>query len=780
MNQIYRKKYNKYKLKYIMLKNNMLKNNMLKNNMLENSIDQKGGYANLYIDRENEIFKKNNNYLGKYILLDTQRTESLSDIVEFYKKPMMDNFKDLFTMKNVKINVDLLNNFNRNIYVDGDNKYEIVNVGGIPQFKNNLHYTILRPLSVATGAGDIYLLEKNNELNNNLPDNLPDNLVLKIFKNEVNINEIKDYLSLEIVRISDDKADWKLQNNFTDLNSTKFKNIYNFNGIKLEDLFKTNAKSHQNLDANLYLSCKNDNFSNEIIVNLSIEKILNDYSQYIEKKKQEKKQENEQIGSEVIVDNFVKYYNYFITKYNGGYRYCILMEKLDGNLASLCDTINKINLNEDNLNKLFNIFYNNIIDQILPSLSLLKNKFNMFTHTDLKVENIFYKKIEVQNKDKLKIEITEGNTQIGLYDNKYFYMNDSYYKHYIADFDKSSITYRNLRFYNDFRKSRTKYTEILAGTILSDSQNYSDRYYNFELKEEIVNSENIGDYYSITRSILQVHTEQIAMRYSMFPFFLCFDIQSLILSLLVFMPKYDDKLYKDFFQFLAKYLGVNWRVISLTYREWRDFKSINKYGGDFGQLLSPLIVNSNESDPNKRKTFKLKKINQSDFDTKYENFINYVDTNKRTVNIILLTEKYRKLALTIPFIAARSKLTANVIFYNTNIYTINPTQSIVLYNKYYSTCDKCIEGKFQKIMTFLFGSNENKITSLYDVHYTGDYEPGNKFIVITNRYSSTSWLYTTVLNEFDWIDDQQFINYYYQPYENMFFEGIDEYNKQHK
>ena len=70
----------------------------------------------------------------------------------------------------------------------------------------------------------------------------------------------------------------------------------------------------------------------------------------------------------------------------------------------------------------------------------------------LKIENIFY---DFENVEKMD-DVFKGQ-EILFENNKalYFSMDDKWFrvKFYLADFDKSSIMYHNIRFYNDYKST---------------------------------------------------------------------------------------------------------------------------------------------------------------------------------------------------------------------------------------------------------------------------------------------------------------------------------------
>lgn len=696
MDKMYEKKYFKYKSKFLNLKN-------------KNLIEMNGGHSSVYIkilgNDKDLNYLKNNNNLKNYIVLDTKINENIESISNKYKKKMLDNLDNLLVPKNGKINVDFINDFNRNIHIDIEGKYNINN----GKFNENLNYSIDKLLSAATGGGDIYLLNKNN---NNLY-NLPKNLILKVFKDNININAIQDYLSLEITRIVNSTNYNSLlgfipglnQNNYIEITQKYYDEIFLFNDDYISrenDFLKTVNNNDKKLDSNLYISSKNNNFINEIIINLIIEKIIlqKDYKKY---------------------NNYIKYHNYFITNVNGQYRGCVIMDVMDGTLANLINIIKSKNVNDDNLDKL----YDSIVEQIVPSLLALKTKKYQFTHTDMKIENIFYK--EIQNKS---------------IDDKYFVDSDNkYYKFYIADFDKSSITFNNIRFYNNYADSHSKLTNFIF-----DPQTFYGIYMNFNVDKN-------KSTYKLTRNLENVATEVFAMRYIMFPFFLFFDLQSLCFSLFYGLNKYEIKTNSKFDQFVHILFKDSLKDIKTIYAQVN-----NEYNGDFSKLLTPLVINEQVTN--------IHKVNIQELFNKYS--ISEFD-NKKIINTILLS-KSNKLIISIPFIP-KDIITKSGIQSSSLVYVPDKISTSNFYKFKY-------DDKYNKLIEFIYNKTDN--IDNYLVYYTGNMPTTSAWrinfrawgrygvpIIITNRYSSK-----TLLFEYDFIYDNLDIEFIFNTYKDILLQSL--------
>ena len=289
-------------------------------------------------------------------------------------------------------------------------------------------------------------------------------LVLKTFNCDI---DEKNYLSLEIGRITDAPSLFNFQPNYYEISKENF-NIKNYNNIKLDDLISINSINSVDIkDDKLYLSCKNNNAINDFIINIILQKI--------------------QIDNKGPSD-FIKYHNLFITKINGKYKYCLLMDKIDGNIQDLYKKHLLINYVNESTNIIKNISIV-ILTDIDKLLNFIKQSQFLFNHTDLKLENVFYKKIKIHNINSankvLFYEYTDNSRNFfNIYynDNKKKYTlyerfkNQLYkYQFLLADFDKSQITYKNIRFYNETSKVNSQSffaTDFLQSRKSSEQQIY--------------------------------------------------------------------------------------------------------------------------------------------------------------------------------------------------------------------------------------------------------------------------------------------------------------------
>lgn len=770
MSNIFERKYNKYKYKYQELKQQIgghSKGGTIQNG---NEINIDGGFSALYIDIKNDDeFLLNNTILGNNIILNTKGND-INNISNKYKKKIYDDLDTLLTFKDDLINIDFLNNFNKNIHVDIDNKFEIIADQNKYTFKNqDMNYDISKTISASTGAGSILLLQRKDNVNSNLPKNM----VLKVFNDAINIERIRDYMSLEIIKIngsnesnespSPSSSGYFGQTNYNEIPRSDFDNFFNLNKIQQTELIATNNNDMTNMTSRLYLSCKNDNFSNEIIVNTIIEKIC----------------------IENNIDRYTKYYNYYIAKINGVYKGCVIMDIYNGSLDRLIKDMNihiaTLSISGNDQITILQEFYINILDQLKPILLILKNQKNMFTHTDLKVENVFYKEIDldsqtghhdIKNIEDIKILVNDTHyAAIGTTSNPIFCIKKDgkyvMYKLYIADFDKSSISYKNIRFYNDYHKSH----DMLVANFAPTAQTYfrSQSLFNFKY-------ENNSSQYIIRRSTDLAQFEVFVMRYSMIPFYLCFDFQSLFISMCVYAIKNLDsntQINKKFETAYAPFFGVN---IWSYYRLYSSYKWADqtKYGGDFGKLLQPLALAN---------VLPLDIIDVNNLSVRYD-IVN--KNSEKIVDQILISNKtyvtytsissQNKLILSIPFIPQTINLQAPSWLGNAiNEYAINFNKS----RDYYHQILKERDAIDDKIIDYFFppGIDINKQSNVshltkYKVHYTGDVVYDNYIIFITNRYSKRSYLY-----EFDILNDDKMAVFIYNVFKPLIAKSIPDIKK---
>ncbi len=513
----HKNKYLKYKNKYIHLKNSMSKDELI------------GGYgATIRHWNGHATFIPKNNINLSSLVLNTDYTGTTSQYQMYH-----DSLNKLLSHSNGLINLDFINNFYRNIYYDVDNLFSL-NIQDIKEdvilSKGNNKYKLSRKPQISDhGATTIlFLINKTDEC---------DEKVLKIFNNiDVDVTKIKDYLSLEITNICSEPS-IILQPNFYKMSHSAFE-IFNFN--LQSNFIKTQHHTPEKPDY-LYLSCKNNDAINDYIINLILQNI------------------NEN-GNPI---NFVKYDNLFVTNVNmngkKSMRYCIIMDKLDGTIKDFLDeSANEQFKNEE-------LLYH-ICHETEKYLNILKGPEHLFTHTDMKCENVFYK----NGSDLSKPQI------------------------YLADFDKSSISLHNIRFYNDITSNPSLYKKFSSpqsyiGNILKNDvytrENYEERYLNFTRKQDHIYrlSSKFRQLMGISATPIQFN--QLYMRYNMTPYYTSFDMSTLLLSL--FKTKIISKVPtgEHLYNLIEKYIHTS--SIETLFRIY--FENDEDFKGDFGKLLELLL-----------------------------------------------------------------------------------------------------------------------------------------------------------------------------------------------
>lgn len=666
---------------------------------------------------------------------------------------------------NLAINLDFINDFNRYIYYDLNNEYSINSKKegdkDIFNFVNQdrVSYKIKKTLT-NTDNSSIFLLEKISQRENHV--DLPEYQILKIYNGTI---DESDYLSLEIGRITNNKKLVTITPNYYELTEDEFAG-WNYNDIKLDYLIQTNRIDNSpDVFDKLYLSCKNINPINDFIINLILEKITSDNH---------------------FLNNFVKYNNLFITTINGQKRYCVLMDKMDGTIKDLYSHIND-KIEPRHKNEFIRTLIYNILYDIQSILNPLKHKEFLFTHTDLKLENIFFvrniisrERFEESIKENVKVYSTieyDGyksnfacvekkifeqkiNTRDGLV---VFYQLDFI----LADFDKSSITYKNIRFYNseslidsqsffkqlfqatNFKKSameielseesvdtaeeRFSTPPSSPGNLLSDSPVDLEKFTLLDITQ--------GKYYikritplefGASAGTKNIETEQLIMRYNMFPFYTSFDIKSFILSLFCLRDIFDftlepsfeinkklEKIFKKEFQNWSDlyriYSVYNWSTIT-----GNDTSEL--YIQNFGFLLQPLIISDKP---------------HGLYNNKYPESEHIVPSRDTYSNKLYITNQY-KICLSIPFNIIIQEVSAGI--FKNIVYKIDKSKTITNMSKLKINLEN------------LSRRDETSIEQLFLIYYTGDLvymrPSGDNFIVKTNRYSKLS-LPKSILYEYD-------------------------------
>lgn len=598
-----------------------------------------------------------------------------------------DDLSNLFNYENFEINMNFTNNFYKHIYYDIKDKYAIdlrnkegkwIKDSAIISYDITNYY--INPTHENT---TIVFLKRKTE---------PIEKVIKIFNNiPCNIDDIREYLSLEITHISSKSRNSVDQKNYmhydklselvlgADKVSNTF-NIFNFNHKKYYIPEVSEDNSHLNL------SCRNADPINEYIINLIIGFI------------------NKNAGDKDKI-RYVHYDNLFVTNVytkkhpTGQLCWCLLMDKVDGSLDSLI-------LKKYIAKPIPNEIILDYLTQAETMLKPLKTADYLFTHTDMKLENLFYK----TNSDKVDI--------------------------YLADLDKSSITFKGIRFYNDVTKNPNLSKDLFGVKISFDpvqgytsnlkGDGYLIKTYNDRLKTASKNEEY---HYRISRigrvnPIVDAEFEQFYMRYNNQPYYTSFDIISLWLSILHFRAK-DGGPIIDFntiknndelASFLKNYMtSETTNLLADLYRELKEH-----YNGNFGLLLKPIYDRAQSQ------------LDEIKFIHKYD------ETQPKLIRGLYLTQT-NKIALSLPFAPTSIAVTKYITSFKPN-----PTATKLL--RFYK------ENTTDHIKEFLSKlSSDNILQVTYSSDYSIAAERGEltsswrlkppPYILKTNRYSVVSYIY---------------------------------------
>ena len=509
-----------------------------------------GGTAHLYWNTNPDFVRVNADNAIR-IILHKKYNPSVSQFARY--KPML---TDLLTYANYNINLDFINDFNKYIYYDVDGTFGI-------DIRKSQH---------GPGASWINSAKSRFTIEKRLPPSSHENTtilflkgptgeekVLKVFNNlPVSVDKINEYLELDITHIGPNKTGHKLNFNTQD----EF-NLYNFNLVD-----STIPEAHP--ESRVYLSCRNNDAINDYIINLVIKHISG------------------LSGNSGILS--VNYDNLFITKIRTDagdvYRYCIIMDKFAGSL----DSYFKKNITTLTQREIMSTVAD-CLAQAEAILNLLKGPDYLFTHTDMKLENLFY-----------KLDSKTGKPVI-----------------YIADFDKSSISLHGIRFYNDIRQNPNLHG---LGRIMNSVKglgaylnidNYTIANYN---SRKLSSDGNRPFHYSLARAIspgIKFEFEQYYMRYGPVAYYTSFDMVSLILSFLYYRIEQKDIAgprieQKDIagstsliplFQLDYSVMSSN-KALSKILKKYMTKGTLNRllkiykvqptwYNGNFGKLLAPLF-----------------------------------------------------------------------------------------------------------------------------------------------------------------------------------------------
>jgi hypothetical protein len=681
-----------------------------KNNIMKGGLGKYSSYWNQNPDfeEENEKIKET---LGLSLTYDPHKKSQFDYHSELLSK--------LLNINNGIINIDFINNFYRNIYYDVtrhenyDINTSIPGEFGIKISPDKVYtweddskhkYRIVQTHIQPHGNTTIHILENQSDRT--------DKKVLKVFNSYDiidSISMIKDYVSLEIIRNPNKGTEQpaRFDSNYFEI-SDEVLDAYNFN---------MQSRFIKTENGNLLLASVNIDPINDYIINIIMQQI------------------EKEIG---IEQRFIKYNNLFVTSINTQtppklwgdpvnnytWRYCILMDYMDGTIKDYLGTLPKATISEENKQRIIV----DILQQSEICLDVFKNPRYLFTHTDFKVENLFYR----SNPD--------GSINI-----------------YLGDFDKSSISYHSIRFYC-FSK---KYNRKTMGFDWWAGDNYM-AYVNKDLKQiNMANGQN--HIYKISRSLKgmleNIEFEQMYMRYNFIPYYMSFDMCSLIMSL--FHVHFIDGIGRkktfipELIKVLLRYIDGS-TAISELFTIFNGDKT--KFKGDFGKLITLLITSQEKLARNSVRFINILNIQE------------YVHINK------LHLTKDRKICLTIPFTPNfhQFRYEKGIFETWTSTYTYQDKDDekgdknidIIARNDY----GELYDGKYKDFLdNFYLSSRDIKIE--YNKDWTAiTMLPGKPtFIVQTNRYSKLDYKYAKYVWDYSDFDkkNRQYILDFFMSTQNM-------------
>jgi hypothetical protein len=514
-----------------------------------------GGKGSRYWN-ENPIFEEINTENENRLILNNHFNSRNTQYNKY--KPMLKNFLQ-YDKEKYMIDMEFTNNFYRNIFYDINKKYEINLSGATPSWSHpeNSRYKIDKVLGGLAHNNTTILFLSNIQS----PE---DKKVIKIFNmNDINVNKIIDYLSVEVTKIGGGSQLFGQYNYITFPDKDSF------------DMLNFNMKNYTSAeistpDTHAYLSCRNIDPINDFINNLIIKYVAN------------MPENKDKI-------NVIDYNNLFVTNVItkdgiSNFRYCLIMDKVDGSLDQFF--INLVHENQKdhpyaspyNETNTKDIVRNSdrLYDYLLQTenmLNILKQPDYLFTHTDMKLENLFYKIIN----DKIVI--------------------------YLGDFDKSSISLNGMRFYNDFTKNPKNSKIAPIDLVQGWCKNFlvdKDTTVDFRERKGYQNADGNHNY-KISRffakDLSSAEPEQLYMRYNNQPYYTSFDMISLLLSILHFRISAQKYSLIDLSNSYDKDNINKIYVIGLECMTGRTFSTLctlyesikTHYYGNFGTLMTSII-----------------------------------------------------------------------------------------------------------------------------------------------------------------------------------------------
>jgi hypothetical protein len=501
----FKDKYLKYKNKYIRLKMNQnggASNSILDfmrsdNRYIQDKVKQASFLTNSELDISDESilpFNEYSNLLSDLMNYGSEKSIEMGVIPDNELNLHFLNTISAFP-ENLRERLNIVKDGN---YEDGKTKYKFI---------GDSNYEISGTISDGISGSKAIILNLN-KINGH--GSLPQDLVLKMIP--INFNTYTNYTAISFQHISERK----LRTPITDSRYYHYSREY-YNQIS----FDRNYKGYNliNDEEQLHVTTSDlDDFKNEMVQNIICRQILG-----IDNK------------------NLIKYYNYIYIEIEGIVYGGILMEQVDGSLNDYIKNTPDILTNDK--------FKNSLI-RYINALRKLKNPINRFNHSDLKLQNIFYK--------------VEGEELILK----------------ISDLDKSSITYNGIRFINNklISKSFDYIRDKLSPFKLIDGNN------------GIIIPESLPGYGGI-------ELEQIFLRYSFFPAPPFYDFLMLFICLKInFYDKID--LFLEYVNsptsvshLIDSFLGNGLKIIDIT-SSINDASQTLLNETDFGTIVFGTLISN--------------------------------------------------------------------------------------------------------------------------------------------------------------------------------------------
>lgn len=573
------------------------------------------------IDKLKEDLKK---IYGRIGTDDTKMIDGRSVALDKLMK-----LESVYKEKNYAINMDFLDNYYKYFYIGLEYFLHPRDVCNAPTYKKsdvNLQRDPKKKLA-SGAAGEVSILTTKDDRYE---------LILKKMLEKVPYR--KEYLSLEVLHWTNTPKSYKFYNRYGQLPYSKRTDTWaNWNSV-IEDKFSDNKKNKYkklnafnvagHKDELVTLSVPSDNFTNQTILHMILNKIL----------------------TKSGIDNFIYQYDAYYCKRRPpptfkskifGYN---IIEKADADLFNHIKTHMSNILIIDNNYEKYSAIFKDMFKQVLKPLYILQKPEYAFVHSDLKTKNIFVKYEPISDSDYNNLKLDEQYTIIKKNGTKYKVI----YK--IADYDKSSITWNGIRFYN---QGGIGISSVYLATELPTLLDYSEKNNKFYDNSKqyslhtIISAIarklqiNVPGFRPTSEMLQGIETSMIGIRYSPVPFYSSIDVYTFFISVLYTdtfynyikyceEKKQDDPIFKMFKTIFPIELT---RIKLLTGAEIA--KNANKTLDTMGQIIFELYRNDVYPLKNIDSIYNLFNIDDKIF--------NYTDKQRDIVEYVNLTPKNNKL-----------------------------------------------------------------------------------------------------------------------------------------